>query len=299
MIYKYLDEKTLQPITDNTLKFATVADLNDPFENLARRKISSEDVQDQIKRAENSLSNQEVFEGMPEDQRRGLIREALQSIKKDYDGSNHNTATLHLQIKLQEATAEKIGILSLTKSCTNSLMWSHYANMHRGYVIGFDEHNEWFHTPDETVKYLQNLSPVTYSKSRFELQQHELNTDTAFGPFFQKSNHWDYEQEQRVLLPLSTCFQPKPKDMPLLYVQKFPEEMIREVVFGFRCQKNTVEKITEALEGLNVKFYRAIPSSISYDMVREEEENYQSIEDYETSLVHKAESAGFNVAPLK
>jgi DUF2971 family protein len=34
--------------------------------------------------------------------------------------------------------AENIGILSLTRTPNNPLMWSHYANKHEGMVIGFD-----------------------------------------------------------------------------------------------------------------------------------------------------------------
>jgi len=122
MIYKYLDENTLQPIEDNTLKFATVADLNDPFENLTRPKISEEEVNKQISRTEESIANQEVFKNIPEELRIQLAKEACESIKSDFDGSKHNTATTHLQIKSQNATAKNIGILSLTSSPTNSLM---------------------------------------------------------------------------------------------------------------------------------------------------------------------------------
>lgn len=47
MIYKYLDEKKLEPVTDRTLKFATIDDLNDPFENLPvleSREVTPEDM---------------------------------------------------------------------------------------------------------------------------------------------------------------------------------------------------------------------------------------------------------------
>jgi len=38
----------------------------------------------------------------------------------------------------RHAWTENSGVLSLTRTPTNPLMWSHYANGHRGVAIGFD-----------------------------------------------------------------------------------------------------------------------------------------------------------------
>ena len=293
MIYKYLDENTLQPIIDKTLKFATTEDLNDPFENLARPKMSESDLDDQIKRAKKSISNQQIFQHLPEDQRIELISTVCESIKKDYDGSTHNPATLHLQIKSQRATANDLGILSLTTSSKNALMWSHYASKHQGYAIGFDETHAWFNSPTEAGKYIQKITPIKYSKHRCELDPN-LDIDKAFAPFLQKSPDWEYENEFRVLYPLSKCQRINNK----LHLLKFPDSMIKEVIFGFRCPRETVDIITKALSGLKVEFYRAMPSSISYDMELVKEEDYVTIQEYENSLIKQAEAGGIDVSSL-
>lgn len=41
-------------------------------------------------------------------------------------------------IEMNRAWAETSGILSLTRTPTNSLMWAHYAQSHEGLVLGID-----------------------------------------------------------------------------------------------------------------------------------------------------------------
>ena len=45
---------------------------------------------------------------------------------------------------LQNEMNNRFGVLSLTRNPTNLLMWSHYANEHKGVVIGIDTSNVIF-----------------------------------------------------------------------------------------------------------------------------------------------------------
>ncbi len=50
--------------------------------------------------------------------------------------SMYNTLSSSLDNFIDRRT--KAGIYSLSKSYNENLMWTHYANKHRGYCLGFD-----------------------------------------------------------------------------------------------------------------------------------------------------------------
>jgi hypothetical protein len=62
--------------------------------------------------------------------------------------------------KLPDEFSKVIGLLSFSKENNISLMWSHYADEHKGFVIGFEstifQHNQPY----------SELTEVNYSKER-------------------------------------------------------------------------------------------------------------------------------------
>ena len=83
-------------------------------------------------------------------------------------------------------------------------MWAHYADSHRGFVIGFDSNSDFFN-PDNG-KAIDGLRPVTYSGERAEFPESGLTSaDSAQlhsaneQLFFTKNSDWAYEQEMRIL----------------------------------------------------------------------------------------------------
>jgi hypothetical protein len=93
------------------------------------------------------------------------------------------------------------GVLSLATHWDNPLMWSHYADEHRGICVEFDTRD---HRCDR-------LEPVTYSSTRFLLvsdllewqlnksQEAERKINKQF--FFAKAPQWRYEKEWRAIAP--------------------------------------------------------------------------------------------------
>lgn len=90
------------------------------------------------------------------------------------------------------------GIISFTETNDNLLMWSHYADEHKGIAVEFDVDNAFFnemHISDDA--YIGKVSPVLYRKERLA----KLG-DYLIEPYFHKSDEWIYEKEHRILLPL-------------------------------------------------------------------------------------------------
>jgi DUF2971 family protein len=171
---------------------------------------------------------------------------------------------------------ELTGILCLTRTPTNALMWAHYARGHAGVVIGIDAVRAGF-TDEATnlvpaqfgsVIYVSGrsmLSFVTRPPSEFEvgltyhfpLDQYERLQRL----FLQKPLYWAYEEEVRVLKSVAGIAPPgganrsgqfgiiETTGKRPIYLYKLPEGSIREVYFGCKADP-------EASEALNAEAHR-------------------------------------------
>ncbi|MCB4455125.1 DUF2971 domain-containing protein [Leisingera sp. McT4-56] len=125
----------------------------------------------------------------------------------------------------------EIGIVCFCRSWDNPVIWSHYADSHRGLALGFDVLSEG------------ELLPVEYTKSRIDFAQESersFNGDT-FG-FIKKSIatkfiHWEYENEVRLVVDLG-----KPDQENGLFFKKFDDELIlREVIIGAKSEVSSLD----------------------------------------------------------
>lgn len=114
--------------------------------------------------------------------------------------------------RVKKQLAATRGVLCFSLSCRNPLLWSHYADRHRGIVLGFDVENEM-------------LERVKYVKERPILK--EINIELARSLLLTKYLDWQYEQEARVFTTLQD------PDSSGRYFVPFSEKLsLREVIVG-------------------------------------------------------------------
>ena len=151
------------------------------------------------------------------------------------------------------------GFISFSKSWTNNLLWSHYAESHRGIVLGFDVPNEL-------------LYEVRYSSQRLKLDLKSPDlTQSVFDDFveklrYTKSECWKYEDEARMFLTLKRLYRNSE-----LYFSDFSENMVlREVILGLNC-KSSESQMNALLRGSTNEgaVKRASMSSSSFAIVEE------------------------------
>lgn len=170
IFYKYLSY-----IDENTFKRPTVRlsvpmHLNDPFESAICNIISEE------LRTNYNLLNKE-----------DIRREIFDSITRD-------------QIN-------QYGIVSLSETSRNLLMWAHYANEHSGICIGYkDDFLDSLEKPIET-DHGGHFKPtrVMYDSLRYYKDNNEVlppPSELCFRILTNKSNDWIYEKEHRCIVPL-------------------------------------------------------------------------------------------------
>lgn len=84
----------------------------------------------------------------------------------------------------------QVGVLCLSETYESILMWSHYADSHRGICLVYDTNHEFF-APAQPVLYQEQRPRVDPLK-----HTNEQMLDNAI---FTKSNAWAYEKEWRIL----------------------------------------------------------------------------------------------------
>ena len=116
----------------------------------------------------------------------------------------------------------EFGILSLTKNPNNFLMWSHYANSHKGFCVGFNSQILF-----DTIECA--IGPVTYSNKipKFGLfEPIDVFTVKLLGT---KGTFWKYEEEYRII-----------KQFAANQALQIPAEGIEEIILG--CNMNQEER---------------------------------------------------------
>jgi len=157
---------------------------------------------------------------------------------------------------LREALNEAVGVLSLTKTKDNLLMWAHYAQSHTGFVIELDETNDFFHQQRSATDQFGYAREVVYSETR---PTNLLLVNAPFETIYlvKSERDWKYEQEWRVLRSLEDANGSVKIDItdedsgtirsyPTFHL---PPECITGIIMGCRMSETCKRKIGNILKG--------------------------------------------------
>lgn len=147
--------------------------------------------------------------------------EAEQKIRE-----NHHKDPVHQNgfIKRFQDKIFELGVLCLSEVPNNILMWSHYADGHKGFCLQFENTD----IRAQKVKYSESYPVINYLLTPEE-DQRELTLLT-------KTIHWSYEKEWRIIEyqhPPGTCDFPKEKITGVILGSEMPvkiKQLIRQWV---------------------------------------------------------------------
>ncbi len=154
-------------------------------------------------------------------------------------------------------------------------MWSHYTYSHRGFVIGLDSTNQFFH--QRKLGMLNQIIDVKYTNTRasFPSLTQVIEDDwDNLGKIFEKcfltkSTHWAYEEELRVLSqPDYGKIIGKDNNGLDIYVFDFPPECLKEIIFGYLSTTELKRRISEIVASRypHVELFEAQPSETDFDL---------------------------------
>lgn len=142
------------------------------------------------------------------------------------------------------------------------LMWSHYADNHRGFCVEYalDQF-------DSNDAFLKNLYPVAYSNDLSDLtpwaerlvsgEAGDLDIGSLLLGVIQKFTGWQYEQEWRYIRFQEPPNEDRNRSMPL------PSR----VFLGAKAQPSTTEAIAAICEEKNIPLWQMSMSSDRYELV--------------------------------
>lgn len=184
-LYKYtpVSTRSLSIISTGKVWYAKPSSFNDPFDcGLDLCEDMSIDEKVQVLRVEMER------EGWSPEK----VTQQLQNMFTEY-GELNQIDTLNIE-KLTASIHQKrndTGILSLSGTPESILMWSHYADQHRGICIEF--------TVPESI----SVHKVSYSQMPPRFTLHDIyvkRNEECLSLFTTKHKHWQYEKEYRVIL---------------------------------------------------------------------------------------------------
>jgi hypothetical protein len=122
---------------------------------------------------------------------------------------------------------ENVGILSFSESIHEPVLWSHYADSHRGIAFEVDIITPELHKVEYT-----NERPVIDPRWIDDQNEESRLLDILKKFWYRKSPGWAYEKERRVAIELNTCRTSNGMfflDIPTDYLS------LKRVILGARC----------------------------------------------------------------
>jgi hypothetical protein len=152
---------------------------------------------------------------------------------------------------------KSLGVLSLSATWNSPLLWSHYADEHRGICIEY-KIDQPHHARLQKVEYGATRSVRMSDLKKWKVDGLSDAETVVWDAYFRaKSPQWSYEREWRDIADdqdwLSSRFD------------------ISSVLFGFRCEHAVVTSIVRLLaNSKEIKLYRICPDQHSFRLLRKE-----------------------------
>ncbi len=298
-VFKYLHPNRTDVLANHSIRFTPPLELNDPFEQLPYiSKIMEPEVYETIMNPSlaDVIENPNLIKQVIDDPENNIsqdIRDALNhSLKDQYNLSDilsmfsqgflkpiltsKEQLDLDLSKMMKERFNQRFGILSLTQDHDSSLMWAHYGDSHRGFVIEFDPESELFKNPNSKIKGIRNLRKVIYRKKRPEMSalgamavDHNKLNGFVSKVFLVKSSEWRYEKELRQI----AYFEDPNRDFFInehgISLSKFAPKSILNVYLGCNISPETKMEIMNILSEPcyhHVSLYQAFLNKIHYSL---------------------------------
>lgn len=227
-LYKYraFNNFTNDIITKLSLWYANPLTFNDPFDMNPsfRQKYSKREIKAHIKDFIKTNAN---TKNMPfEEQER--YRKVFEK------QSNTSEKFVAIRNRLFYEQISTTGVVSLSEFNDSILMWSHYADNHKGLVFEFDYTHEkeiYLHETPHKIDYVEKLNILSHAALQAERRE-QMNTI-----LLSKSINWAYEGEYRIV------------DLEFQGNKLFKKELLTKIIFGLRAfpedMKNMVKLCRE------------------------------------------------------
>ena len=213
IFYKYsrFDTALDKILCEQTLKFSNPSEFNDPFDgNECILKLNHDT---------------KLVEKVIESNKTQTSREQRRKLKREIYSKTSYAPILR-------AERDKFKLSCFSGNYNEVLMWSYYADMHKGLCIGFDFPSKY----DEKfllcpVKYLSEIVPLDGSSDLIRTILYWITT---------KSIRWKYEDEIRAVSKTQT-------KEPIEFIT-YDKKYVKEIIFGCKVSPQKIEYAIKKLK---------------------------------------------------
>lgn len=238
-LYKYLHPDRIDVLRNGLIRFSSPKVLNDPFE--LKPIMSSSETKgflDAELDSEMSKCLEGEYQKLPRTLRRRMTLEQFSEqmkqrilLARKEVGVFADLVVPMVQTAMARKFEEMIGILCLTESPDNLLMWAHYADSHQGFVIELDCEAPFFDQRRSPEDDFRHIKKVSYAEQR---PTFSLSDNDDFSPFITKGLDWEYEAEWRMMLPLAEATSVIDSGATDVHLFAYPRAAIKTVILGCR-----------------------------------------------------------------
>lgn len=227
MIYRFIGNEsfTLSTLRNGQLWFSKVEDFNDPFEWIFRYCINPERDKDAIRQYVN-----ETTISLPLEERNIRYQSYIE---------NHLVLENYFNRAFERFYIKGVCCFTEKENLINVLMWSYYANSHKGISLGFDdkeiklEHIENF--KNGCCIFEPSLKRVVYGNHKRCINPFDKNRPNILDTNYMKSKDWEYEKEVRIV-------------SPKFGLHSFSKTNLKEIIFGIKTPLSLKESILEIVK---------------------------------------------------
>ena len=155
-----------------------------------------------------------------------------------------------------------IEVFCLSQNNNNTLMWSHYADSHKGICIEYKIHS----LPPSVGWGMVNYVPENYDYKRAS-----KNNGLISAGFYTKHENWFYEKEIRLAM-----FKSKNNKIEYIHTQEIGEKnnkicaYISEITLGYKFDLSNIPIIKSVINELNSR-YNDIPNIVIYKTIPDDD----------------------------
>jgi hypothetical protein len=254
-VFRYVGPARVDCLQNEEVCFSPPVRFNDPFD--LRPVFAPVTDRHYLKRIIRECTRAGEFPvvGLPRAQRRKLEKQVGKGAIAHYRENAGRFADAQ-QGAFQQKLDKYFGVLCFSTINDNLLMWAHYGNSHRGFVLEFD-------TEDEQFKRLGDLHAIKYDTNRPVVDPVKQITVENYN---RKSLEWQYEREYRLVRHLQTC-ERRSLAMGDFYFVRMPRSCVKAVYLGNRIEKPLAKKIFEIMADTPAAIYETELHTLEFGLV--------------------------------
>lgn len=246
-VYKYLTAKRAEDVlTDLKIRFSQVSSLNDATE-FSPPTLGVGDPKTILKAVRQRFEQR--FSGVISTYRnlypdvvvermlQRLLEQGAAEVEKNFEKTKK---------QIYQKLDHNFGVLSLSEAPAERMMWTHYGDGERGYLIEFDTNHPWFLQTRGPEDGFRQLRAVKYASSRDPKFIFDLDDDDVL---YTKDEQYSSEKEWRLILNFNQAESKVGQDAYGTDVLLFsiPPECITGVVIGPRANPASTSSLKKAV----------------------------------------------------